>query len=349
MSLDILTRREILNLGSRIGTGAVIAYSLPHAIAHYDIPDSKETQNVLGQSRIEEALRKFDGLPQSEQNEILSRLENYILEQTKIGTVVKSVSTALQAIQIPIVENPSLSLGSFYYDTYNNTIYWGNVPPHLIIQMCLLDQPVQLSKSHEGIHAVQDLSSKWDRFETFFRSFVPADSVGPAINIFIPEDKVIKFATDFLENPGAGNEEAIKGFAEVWNSYDSEKPARKIIREVQAYLSVEAYINPDRMYNRLNAQSDYRRSLEKITKRQFDTVFRATLELLGMLDPVSAAKFVGANGNSLVEYSKAIDKLKTEMGIKDAYQKGVNRQRTLSDELNSIALEAIKYIDSIPK
>lgn len=294
-------------------------------------------RNIPNNQSLEDLVKRFSGFPDSVQSQILGDLRGYVLSQTEIGAQIQS---AFSSIDVPEVVDTSLPQGRFEYLPYSNEIMYCVSSNNLQIRQYLQGVPILFGEAHEHLHAIQDRESKWDRFENFFRDFVP-ESHAATLEIIFPAKKVREFSLYWLNKPSASDQEAINGFLGLWNQYISAWAERKVIYEVQAYLAFEPYTNAQGLYQRImtaqQAVSEVRRDL-------FNDVFELTIELYGLVDPVQAAIFAGRNADSLQAYKSAIERLKFEYGVSDAYSRGLGRQHRLQKEVQGIAYRAKRII-----
>jgi len=285
-----------------------------------------------------EAIKRFDGLSKTSQDEAISYLEGYVLSKTDIGRVVKEL---LDNVNVSEVIDDKLEPGNYYFHDLTNIISYSSPPSHLKVHQYLQGEPLIFGIAHERMHAIQDLNSKWNEFETFCSSFVSYTEDKSAL-INFTEKNAQEFARIFLNNSDASYDEARQKFLDLWNDYEATKNERIIIREIQAHLTFQPYTNPAGLYERM--QKNHHDVLVAVGKDIFSQAFASSIELMGILDPVKAAEFVGANGESVDVYLQSVKDLKEQMNFVDAYQRGIERQNRLLNEIHQITIEAVRYI-----
>ncbi len=213
--------KRFSNIAGCIGI-AVLGLGLASAlfIGQYSVDlsqrDSVQATLVEIPDILKTNLTKFDRLPQNEQQEILSKLEQYVLTQTTIGRTADNLAIKVPEMQIPEI-GTFLASPERSYNSYNNTIPYAIVSNSRKVELYLLGNPYELGKAHERFHAVQDRNSRWDKFETFLYSITPDthDVTSMKIMKLLTEDKAKDFATDFLKKPEA-NYDDIKQEIREW-------------------------------------------------------------------------------------------------------------------------------------
>jgi len=332
------TRTFLLSL--LFGASSLTCLSLNYLNSINENFPERNREIAITRNEKEYFVDKFKALSKNEQKYILSSLENHILAKTEIGKTAKSISSS---ISVPQIEDRSLPLDIYFYSVFQNTITFNQGLRRTQFNQYLKGEPLSLSKYHEEIHAIQDRSSKWDEFETFSGSFIDIQEL--KIKGRFSKEKAKEFSTKLLNKPDASYGEAKKGFIDLLDQYKKTMDERRIINESQAFLTFCPFTDPDSFYKRLFPYADFREILPRVGKEKFNQTFHRTLELLALLPAVEASEFVGRNGNSVEQYTKAVDQLKSSKGVSNALQLGIERQKKLEKELKGLSHEAASQID----
>ena len=109
---------------------------------------------------------------------------------------------------------------------------------------------------------------------------------------------------------------------------------------MQARIAFQPVITPDALYER-PARKEYAKLLAPLSRDQFNELFKTNIELIGMVDPITAAQIVGRSRN-LDDFTKSVDELKNR--VPDACQKGLKRQEQLNTELENVAAYTSKQV-----
>ncbi|MBI2647360.1 hypothetical protein HYW99_02695 [Candidatus Woesearchaeota archaeon] len=287
-------------------------------------------------------LEKFDRLSVDVQNKILSRLELYVLESTNIGKVVKDIKTKVKVTQI---ESPELTPLKEYYNDIQNIIYFGKRSNRDLL-IIYLQMPPQLLRAHELLHRIQNANSKWEKFENLLKSRGVNPKINGPTNIQMSQKELVEFMKKYEGVPNINFEDAKNKFNALLQGYNFTHPVRQIIREVHAYLTFSPITNADDFYKKLKQIEDTREFAAQMGKEEFSKVFYKTLELIVLLDPLNAAKFVGRHGNSIDEYVVTIEQLKKEkVYAGNILQKAIERQQRIAFELGKIRRFAELYVN----
>ena len=317
-----------------IGVGA-INYFLPSSIYRKENPKIEGIESL-------DVIRKFDRLPENEQNDVLLYLEQFVIQQTDIGRIAKYID---DKVKVPEVIDNTLPSGAYYYLSYGNVIRLKNPSNPELAGLYLRGSPFLLNKTHEKLHAIQDNSSSWDELENFFRNKNPYINEGSEtpIKFNFTIEEIWDFVKKAHGNLNIQLNEAEEFFIKLVDKYRASSLERKLIREVQAYTTLMPISNEE-LYRRLQ-EKEYKGIFSGLSKDKFNEVFSRTLELSALLEPIEAAKFVGQNGNFISEYVEKVEKLKRQKGIQDALGRGINRQLKLVAEVAAIQNEARRYIN----
>lgn len=333
------TKRKLI-IGGSLLTLTVIGggvYLLRSPNYNKEIPKNVEIESLS-------PLEKFTRLPQTEQEAVLSHLEHFVIERTDIGKHAKDISERVKVKEVYI---PTLSGGVERYGTFGNVIYFGQKTWHDQIKYYLAGSFPLSARAHEKLHFIHDTSSRWDQFETLFK-----DKNRPSLfrgteeltEIGFTAKEVIRFMKNWYGKPNIQPDKAISDFLKLIPEYNSTIDRKRLIEEVHAYLFFWPFTS-DGLYQAFNQQPEYKRFIEKVSPEGFARIFRGTLELIALLEPIEAAKFVGQHNDTPEKYLDGIQRLKSKMGILDAVTIGLERQRRLAAEVEAIKREALNYID----
>src|SRR3989344_1620432 len=318
--------------------GGLISYFLRHQTYNQETPKIERLESL-------DVIQKFDRLPIHEQNGVLSHLERFVAEQTEIGRIAKDIS---DRVKVPEVESITLQSDRYVYEPIDNVIYFKQKLGRNLLQMYLDGEPPLFVRVHEKLHFIQDTYSQWDKLENFFKSKDPSISQRSEITtIFtLTQEEIRNFITKFYAKLDIPFDEAEKLLVQLVAKYHSIKYERGLIREVQAHLNFIHSSSAEHLYKLLQHEA-YKNFMDKLDRKKFDQTFRSTIELATVLEPIESAKFVGKYGDSVERYQAEVEKLKSQRDIPDAFQRGLDRQKRLFIDLESIRSETARHINEI--
>jgi len=336
-------------LGSVVGTLIGVAtlgasYFFYQNKASPQITPAYNLSQVGLPSLMKESLERFDILTPESQESILSDLERFVISNTVTGRLAKSI---IEYTPVENVEDPSLPLGQLRYRSGTYKIHYRKVPHRSSFEAYLYGSPYIFGRAHEVLHHIQAISSKWDKFESYFKDFimhVEKDNMEVFTELReVPTPLLVSFAQKWYNNPRLDLEHAKEKVQQLLNEYNATHSDRHLIREMQAYLALQ-YFSSDTLYQKLLKDTGIGRWSFKVDKPKFDHAFNATLELLAISGPKDAARFVGHNGDNVDNYLGAVETLKSQVGGINALDRGKEQQTTFLRESVKISDEAIRYL-----
>lgn len=282
---------------------------------------------------------KLAELNESKQQQIRGNVNAHITGKTAIGSVVK----ALEKVEVEEVENLTLPARYFAYHIPTRKIQRSNTSALDELISYLEKDPTILARAHEKLHAIQHQSSPFYDYSAFIEYIVPGfhDMTEEVKVIMKPEDWM-KFSRDVLKRKEwNGNfQEAFTEFQKYHAGYSTYISGGMLLWEMQARIAFQPVITPDALYER-PARKEYAKLLAPLSRDQFNELFKTNIELIGMVDPITAAQIVGRSRN-LDDFTKSVDELKNR--VPDACQKGLKRQEQLNTELENVASYTSKQV-----
>ncbi|MBU0536535.1 MAG: twin-arginine translocation signal domain-containing protein [Nanoarchaeota archaeon] len=336
-----MDRRRFIKTGAATTAALLVG---PDSSIHPAQAGLKEQLQVLGERIISgELMARFQSLPEQTQKDLIKHLNEFTFISTGIGNEALRIISSYRVLE---KIDESLPKGTYSYNTYSNSMVYNPPSSLLEAKQFLGGEPFIMMKAHEYIHHIQDISSSWDPFESFFRNFVPDQNYAGPINVEFTKENAALFAENMLGEYEMPYDEARQRFTLMWNQYDAGKKERNTIREIQAYTSFLPYTTWQSLMQRMTEKdTQLARWVKSLPSEQLDLAFKSTITLLGMLGPDETATFVGAHGDSIENYVKAVSMVGTPENLRLAYQEGMERQKSVLKDIHSIMLESAKMID----
>ena len=338
---DTEQKSSLLNLRRSLITG-LGATLVTIVTGDLNIREPSQLQNP----NYNNALQRFSNLTPAEQNRILSHLERYVLG-TPVGRLAKYVSDSIQVYETAFPEKNESSKLRYSYDHFRNVIHSDGISNSNLADLYLHGFGILFVNAHEKLHYVQDINSRWDKLETFASDNLKERNLETAILpfIFSSSDEVAEFVRNLTGKLNTNPDEAARIFNDLVEKFNSTLSQRHIIREIHARLTFEPWTSPQDLYKSLSSNSpQYKSLLLEVSEFEFIRAFNSTLELIALKNPIDAAKFVGEYGNTIREYSAAVDGLKREKKARYALQFGLALQDNLKKQALSIEQEAKRII-----